>query len=274
MAVVLVQVPYALGRRDEGLATGVPVLAEALADELGAESVVVEPAELSWNETGASFDVIRALGASVRDVAAAGDFPLVVGGVCSSCLGVVAGLGSPDGLGVVWFDAHGDFNTPETTPTGFFDGMPLALLTGSGYEALRASVEGLDPVDEANVVLVGARDLDPAEEERLESSAVTRVAVTDPVAPALDALARRTTQVYLHVDLDVLDPSEGQANRYRSPNGMTADAVAAAVAETTQRFTVRAAAITAYEPVYDPEGRVPAAAVSIARQFVGAGVAA
>jgi hypothetical protein len=60
MAAVLVQVPYALGRRDEGLATGVPVLAEALADELGARTVVVEPEELSWNEAGASFDVVRA----------------------------------------------------------------------------------------------------------------------------------------------------------------------------------------------------------------------
>jgi arginase len=274
MAVVLVQVPYALGRRDEGLATGVPVLAEALADDLGAESVVVEPAELSWNEAGASFDVVRALAASVRKVVANGNFPLVVGGVCSSCLGAVAGLGSPAGLGVVWFDAHGDFNTPDTTPTGFFDGMPLAMLTGSGYEALRASVDGLEPLDEQNVVLVGARDLDPAEEARLEGSAVARVTADEPVTPALDALAARTRDVYVHVDLDVLDPSEGQANRYRAPNGMSADAVATAVAETAQRFTIRAAAITAYEPAYDAEGRIPAAAVTVARQLVGAGVAA
>jgi arginase len=274
MAVVLVQVPYALGRRDEGLATGVPVLAAALEKALGAESVVVEPAELSWNETGASFDVVRAIAATVREVVTAGDFPLVVGGVCSSCLGAAAGLGSPGGLGVVWFDAHGDFNTPETSPTGFFDGMPLAMLTGSGWEALRASVDGLEPVDEANVVLVGARDLDPAEETRLERSAVARVAATEPIAAALDGLAARTQDVYVHVDLDVLDPSEGQANRYRSENGMTAAAVAAAVGEIARRFTIRAAAVTAYEPAFDPEGRVPAAAVTIAKNLVGAGVAA
>ena len=90
----------------------------------------VEATGESWNEVGASMEVVAALRDAVREIVAAGDFPLVLGGVCSSSLGVLAGLGSPPDLGVVWFDAHGDFNTPETTPTGFFDGMPLAMLTG------------------------------------------------------------------------------------------------------------------------------------------------
>jgi arginase len=207
-------------------------------------------------------------------VVAAGGFPLVLSGVCSSCLGTVAGLGSPDDLGVVWFDAHGDFNTPETTPTGFFDGMPLAMLTGSGWESLRAGVPALRPLREANVVAVGVRDLDPPEQARLEKSAVTWVRPGEPVEPALDALADRVRDVYVHVDLDVLDPSEAQANRYACPGGLTGDEVATAVAEVGRRFTIRAAALTAYEPVYDPEGRVPAAARSIARALTAAGVAA
>ena len=274
MGTVLVQVPYELGRRDVGLATGVPVLAEALAAELGAETVTVESAGESWNEVGASMDVVRALAGTVGEVVASGDFPLVLSGVCSSCLGTVAGLGSPTALGVVWFDAHGDFNTPETSPTGFFDGMPLAMLTGSGWEALRSGVEGLRPVDEANVVLVWARDLDAAEEERLVSSDVRLVRPGEPVEAALDALAARVPDVYVHVDLDVLDPSEGQANRYRAEGGPTAAEVVAAVGEVARRFTLRAAAITAYEPAYDPEGTVPGAATAIAKQLVGAGVAA
>jgi arginase len=274
MRTVLVQVPYELGRREVGLATGVPVLAEALAGELGAETVVVESSGESWNEVGASMDVVRAVAEAVGEVVARGSFPLVLSGTCSSALGTVAGLGSPDGLGVVWLDAHVDFNTPETSPTGFFDGMPLAMLTGSGWAALRAGVEGLRPLDEASVVLVGARDLDRAEEERLEHSAVRRVAVGEPIEPALDALAARVPDVYVHVDLDVLDPSEGQANRYRSEHGMTAGDVAAVVDKVARRFTIRAAAITAYEPAYDPEGTIPVAAALIARRIVGAGVAA
>jgi len=274
MATVLVEVPYFLGRRGEGLATGVPVLAETLAAELGARRVSVDVAEKSWNEVGASMDVVRALARTVGDVVAAGDFPLVLAGVCSSSLGVAAGLDSPPHLGVIWFDAHGDFNTPETTPTGFFDGMPLAMLTGSGWEGLRSSVPGLRPLDEANVVLVGARDLDPAEEERLERSAVCRVDAGEPLEPALDLLAERVREAYVHVDLDVLDPSEGQANRYPAPGGLTAADVAAGVAEVARRFTIRAAALTAYEPAYDTDATIPAAAALIARQIVGAGVPA
>ncbi len=274
MDTVLVQVPYFLGRRGEGLATGVPVLAARLADELGASSVEVESAGESWNEVGASMEVVAALGAAVREVVAVGDFPLVLAGVCSSSLGVLAGLGSPPDLGVVWFDAHGDFNTPETTPTGFFDGMPLAMLTGSGWEGLRAEVEGLRPVDEANVVLVGARDVDPAEKERLDNSGVRWVRPGEPIEPTLDALAERVRDVYLHVDLDVLDPSEGQANRYAAPGGPTAAELASAVSEVAALFTIRAAAITAYEPVHDPDRRVVEAAAQVARQIVAAGVPA
>ena len=273
MRTVLVQVPYELGRRDVGLATGVPVLAETIAGELPVESAAAESSGESWNEVGASMDVVRALAVAVRDVVARGDFPLVLAGVCSSCLGTVAGLGSPPGLGVVWFDAHGDFNTPETTPTGFFDGMPLAMLTGSGWAGLRAGVDGLHPVDEANIVLVGARDLDPPEADRLEHSAVRLVPVGEPIEPALDALAARVHHVYVHVDLDVLDPSEGQANRFRAEGGPTAAEVAAAVDEIARRFTIRAATITAYEPAHDPEGTIPGAAVTIARRLVGTGVA-
>lgn len=279
MATVLVQVPYELGRRGVGLATGVPVLAETLAGRLDARRVEVDAESSAWNEVGASMDVVRATAAAVRGVVAGGDFPLVLAGVCSSALGVVAGLGqldlgSPRDLGVVWLDAHADFNTPETTPTGFFDGMPLAMVTGSGWEALRAAVDGLRAVPEENVVLVGARDLDAQEQERLERSAVRWVRPGEPIEPALDALAERVRDIYVHLDLDVLDPAAGRANRYACPGGPTAEEVAAAVAEVARRFRIRAAALTAYEPVYDPERSVPAAAALIAGRIVGAGVAA
>jgi len=274
MDVVLVQVPYHLGRRDAGLAKGVPVLADTLAGELGATRVAVEPKAEFCNEIEASMDVVRALAHSVRDVVAEGSFPLVLAGNCNSSLGTVAGLGSADDLGVVWFDAHGDFNTPDTTPTGFFDGMGLSMLTGTSWDGLRASVPGLRPVAEANVVHVGGRDFDPAEEVRLEASGMLRVRPGEALEPALEALADGVSSVYVHVDLDVLDPSEGHANWYACDGGLTAAEVASAIERIGRTFTIRAAALTAYAPDCDPEGTIPGAAAQIARSIVGARVAA
>ncbi len=273
METVLVQVPYHLGRGDVGLAKGVPVLAEALAAELGATCLAVERAEEFRNEIRASMDVVRSLAVTVRDVVAGGGFPLVLAGNCNSSLGTVAGLGSPDDLGVVWFDAHGDFNVPETTVSGFFDGMGLSMLTGTSWDALRTTVDGLQPVDEARVIHVGGRDFDRAEEERVAQSDVQRLRPGEPLEPALETLAERAGSVYVHVDLDVLDPSEGHANWFACEGGLTAAEVASAVEQIAHRFTVRAAALTAYQPDCDTEKTIPAAAAVIARQILSASVA-
>jgi arginase len=257
--VTLIQVPYHLGRERVGLGAGPERLAEVLATD--AEVVTVErPGEFS-NEVAASFAVIRALAARVHDAVAAGSFPVVVAGNCSSALGTVAGLGG-ENLGVVWFDAHGDFHTPETSESGFFDGMALAMLTGSGWRAARATVDGLRPVPERSVVLVGARDLDAGEDDRLRDS---EVALTgrEGLERHLDRLRERIADVYVHVDLDVLDPAEGRVNSWAAPDGLSTRDVESAIDEIGRRFTIRGAALTAYDPRCDPDGRVPAAAASI-----------
>src|SRR5687767_1880913 len=121
------------------------------------------PTSESWvAEIGTAFDLDRQL---AREVAAArlrSAFPLTLAGNCITSVGTVGGLGA-GATGVLWFDAHGDFNTPETTIGGFLDGMALATVVGRCWRSLAAGVPGFTPVAEENVVLVGARDLDPAE---------------------------------------------------------------------------------------------------------------
>jgi arginase len=263
--VALIEVPYHLGREHVGLGAGPAPLREAI----GGDAVLVERGGEFYNEVSATFMVVRSLAAAVRDAIARGSFPLVLAGNCTSALGTVAGLGATE-LGVVWFDAHADFHTPDTSAGGFLDGMALAMLTGSGWQAARSTVAGLRPVLEDRVVLVGARSIDPGEDERLARSRVS-VVRRPPVTSALEALRERVEDVYVHVDLDVLDPSEGRANGWAEDGGLSLAELGEALDEIASRFRMRAAALTAYDPRCDPEARIPRAAAAVAERL-GAGV--
>lgn len=256
----LIQVPYHLGREHVVLGAGPAPLAEAI----GGDAIVVERSQPFDNEISASFDVIRSLAAAVRETVQAGGFPLVLAGNCSSALGTLAGLDRE--VGVVWFDAHADFHTPDSSPTGFLDGMALALVVGEGWAELRASVTGARAVPDEHVLLAGVREIDPAEEPRLAACAVAR-ADADTLDDALDELAERVDAVYVHVDLDVLDPSEARASGWSVEGGFSAAEVGRAVDSITARFEIAAAALTAYDPAVDPEGRVPPIAAALARRL-------
>ena len=149
--------------------------------------------------------------ASVRS----GTRPVCVGGDCCAAIGVLAGL---QRAGVepllVWLDAHGDFNTPTTTPSGFIGGMPLAMIVGLGEQEL-IHAAALRPLRESDVFLADARNLDPGERASLERSGVRRVGSLADL-PALMPAGR---PIYVHLDTDVLDPAEAPAMLYPTPGG-------------------------------------------------------
>jgi len=119
------------------------------------------------------------------------DRPIVVGGCCCAHIGAVEGLAARSGsLGLVWFDAHGDLNTPESSPSGNLWGMPLRMLLDSGA------------IEPANTILLGSRNLDPPEQEYVESSGLR----TD--RSELDQALEGTDGVYVALDVDSLEPGE------------------------------------------------------------------
>lgn len=144
---------------------------------------------------------------------------------CTTSLGVVAGL-QRAGLapGVVWFDAHGDVQTLETTTSGYLGGIPLRILTGYRPELISTAI-GLAPVPEERIVLVDARDLDPPEREFLAASPMRHMS-TDGLTPA----GLPDGPLYLHVDLDVVDPGELPGLLFPAPGGPSVGAVADALA--------------------------------------------
>jgi arginase len=169
--------------------------------------------------------------------------------------------------GVVWFDAHGDFNTPESSVDGYFDGMPLAILTGGAWRTMVSERE-VRTVPESAVVQAGARDFDPLEQLRLDSSSIHRlppdaVDSEDAVTRAVDSLEPAPTGLYLHVDLDVLDSEEAKVNIYSAPNGLSAAQLEAQVRSLLDTRPIRAVSLTAYDPECDSDARVPPIALRL-----------
>jgi len=274
LPVSIVSVPFHLGTRDVVMGRGPTALIEEheIAAALGGE-VAVETASAPSNsdlpEIGRTFDVARAVSGLVGAARAAGRLPLVLAGNCNSCLGTVAGL-APAEPGVVWFDAHADFDTPEDNASGFLDVMALSTLTGRCWETLRRSIPGFREVPEEDVVMVAVRDLEPYQRESLERSEVRSVPDGRSLESALDDLRGRRDGVYLHVDMDCIDPSEGRANQYAAPGGLTVGELEDAIAAVGTRFRIEAAAITAYDPSCDEDGRIGRAAVRVAQAIVAA----
>jgi len=163
----------------------------------------------------------------------------LIGGTCGVEIAPVACLAEQHGsdMAVVWMDAHGDLNTPDSSPSGHFHGMALRTLLGDGPASITSLLDC--PLVPEQVFLAGTRDLDPAEAEYVQRAGIT---VTTPVemdAPAVlvDRIAARGFgRVYIHLDLDVLDPHGFPDALMQTAGGVTPDAVSAAVRALASRF--------------------------------------
>ena len=266
----LLSVPYVVGREAVGMGAGPLALEAAAAAASGARDVRrLALSEPFANEVAACFDLNRQLADAVAGAARDGALPVVLTGNCHSQQAVVAGLGQ-DGLGLVWLDCHADFHTPETTPTGFFDGYGLSLVVGHCWAELSRTVPGFHPLGEDRVVLVGARDIERMERIRLDASSIAELG-PDAVARLGEMLEERRPameRVSLHVDLDVLDPSAGRANAWAVPPGLDRDELLAAVRAVASTFPVAALTLSAYDPVFDADGCVRDAALAVIEAVV------
>jgi arginase len=186
---------------------------------------------------------VTVLHRAVADAVAGTPRPLLLSGDCPAALAVAAGLQRRHReIAVVWLDAHGDFNTPAITISGYLGGMALAMLAGRAPE-LFASPLGLRPVPDHNIVLADARDLDPAEHDALAASQVRHIPATpDAFQTALSGL--RGLPVYLHVDVDILDGAAVPGLRFPAGPGPGIGDVENCLAAITASADVVAACLT------------------------------
>lgn len=187
----------------------------------------------------------------VADAAAAGDRPVSIMGDCCATIGVMAGL---QRAGVeptfLWFDAHGDFNTWDTTPSGFLGGMPLAMIVGLGDLTMNDAV-GLKPFPSSRVVLTDGRDLDPGERELLDASDVVQIG--DPTALLDGPLPEGP--LYVHFDSDIINSEEAPAQAYPVPGGPSSDDLKKVFARLAGSGQVAAVSMTCWTPHLDEDGR-------------------
>jgi len=198
--------------------------------------------------------------------AAAPDRIFTVGGTCGSEAAPLAYLARRHGgLGVVWLDAHGDLNTPATSPSGHFHGMVLRTLLGDGPSAVLAHIEV--PLDPRRVAVVGARDLDTPEREHAAAAGVGIIEGWPPdvlvrLRELLDAAA--VENLYIHVDVDVFDPTRFGDALYPVPGGPSLESVSALVRELVTSYDIVGVGVV------ESCGRQPSAAPALKEFLVDA----
>ena len=226
------------------------------------ESVVIEYDTEFPIEVETTFGLQRLISKEVRIAVEKGQFPLILSGNCSSTVGAISGLRNFE-MGLFWFDGHADLNTPDTTASGFIDGMSLAMLIGTCWQALTSSIPGFRALPERHVVLVGAREFDKAECDRLNRSEIRQVTSNSirelgprgALAPVLSDLSGQLKNVYLHIDMDVHDAKLAPVNPYQSSGGASSGEIQKCVRSISEQFQIVGASITAYDPDCDEDDK-------------------
>jgi arginase len=163
-----------------------------------------------------------------KKVVQKGHFPLFLGGDHSIAIGTVSSVTNKEPTGLIWIDAHADFNTPQTSPSGNIHGMPLAALIGEGHESLvNVGREGAK-IHPDNIVMICQRDLDTKEKQRLKKAGITIFTMRDIDEQGISSIANKALMKFVHlkkfhlsVDMDALDPVEAPGVGTPVPGGIS-----------------------------------------------------
>lgn len=212
---------------------------------------LVNNPELKDGDAQARMSVIhKGIAAQVNATVAGGRVPVSIAGDCCTAIGVCAGL-QRAGLDpyLVWFDAHGDFNTWDITPSGFLGGMPLAMIAGLGEQTMPLAV-GLQPLEHSKIILTDGRDLDPGERELVESSGILHLTDVRGLPDALPPY----TPLHIHFDTDIINPVDAPAMNYVADGGPRAAELKGVFQYLASRKNIAAVSVSTWNPELDRDG--------------------
>jgi len=220
--------------------------------------------------------VCTTLSDTVESALDAGEIPVVLGGDHSVAIGSVSGSAAAGPLGAIWFDAHGDLNTPGTSPSGNIHGMPLAALLGIG-EFAEQDWATASQLREENVVIVGLRSVDESEKELLDERELTAFTMSDIdrrgiTAVVDDALTVATTgvdSIHVSLDLDWLDPTEAPGVGTPVRGGVTYREAHSAMEQVASAATVRSLDLVEVNPTLDQYNETAELATELAASALG-----
>jgi arginase len=220
----------------------------------------------------------KKLSQKVDEVIESGDFPLIFGGDHSIAIGSLAGVSKHyENLGVIWYDAHGDLNTGDTSPSGNIHGMPLAVSLGIGHETL-TSIGGFTPkIKPENIVIIGARSLDEGERELIKEKGikvytmheVDRLGMTNVIEDAVSYLKDRTDGVHLSLDLDGLDPSDAPGVGTPVNGGISYRESHLAMEMLEESGLITSAEFVEVNPILDEKNKTASVAVALMGSLFG-----
>ena len=228
----------------------------------------------------------RRLSDRVVSTLSQGQIPLVLGGDHSVAIGTISGvathlhqpeLSEPPKVGVLWFDAHADLNTPDTSPTGNIHGMPLACMLGKGPEALTGIGFSGPKISSRRVVQVGLRELDPDEKRRIHESEITAYTMEDidrrglpeVVEEALETVLADCDHLHVSFDIDVIDPRFAPGTGTARPGGLTYREAHLAMEMVAETEAVRSLELVEVNPVLDEGNRTAEVGVGIIASALG-----
>jgi len=286
----IIGVPLDLGQDQRGVDMGPSALRYAgLSSRLKALGYVLHDAGNIYvpvrdslaDDAGDAFlfairDVCQAVYEAAAQAVAAGEIPLFLGGDHSLAIGTIGGTTSREAVGVIWIDAHGDANRPQTSPSGNVHGMPLAALLGEGYPELvnvgrpGAKLAGKD------VVMIGVRDLDEGERQWLRQSGILIYTMRDLDERGMSAVIREALQrlehcsrLHVSLDMDSLDPTQAPGVGTSCPGGLNyreAQLLMEIIADTGKLASVD---IVEINPILDHENRTARMAVALTASLFG-----
>jgi arginase len=285
-SVTVIFSPYHVGIRDEAVGAGPGHLRNSglvsAIRKLGAtvHEVEIDPVKDQEGDIGRSFEIYRRTSKLVTAARDADSFPIIISGNCGASVGAFAGLTGSAGLkeedvGCLWFDAHDDYNVPDTVLSGYFDSMPIAIMAGECWKTLLPTIPGYKPLNLKRLIHCGLRDLSDIERTRVNGSGhpvvwgstERKVDFPNELGKALEN--RPQGPDLIHIDLDVLDSTIGQVNKFEpAPGGLSEDDLINCLTMLPAKTTPVSLTIASFDPSFDKEGRIAGIATRGVSSFI------